>query len=277
MARGGLGRGLDSLIPRRGGMEMLAVERIRPNPRQPRRAFDEDSLAELGASMEQVGVLQPVVVRLAEDGFELVLGERRWRAAQRVGLQEIPALIVETDEQGSLERALIENLHRRDLNSIEEASAFRQLIDEAGLTHEALAERVGLSRPSVTNSLRLLDLPPAVQKLVIDGRLDAGHGRALLGLAGHPLMERLAQRAAAEQLSVRATESLVKRHQIEAGGAPSTRRAAPPGLLDLEERLSRRLETRVTVTQSRRRGRITIEFASNEDLSRILKEIGLED
>jgi ParB family chromosome partitioning protein len=252
-------------------MEELPTSSVVPNPRQPRQTFDDETISDLAASIRQVGILQPVVVRPAGDGtYQLVVGERRWRAARRAGLALIPALIIETDEQGSLERALVENVHRQDLNAVEEAAAYQQLIDEAGLTHEDLAERLGLSRPTVTNALRLLDLPPSVQRLVVDGRLSAGHGRALLGLAGHPLLERVAQRVAAEAMSVRKTEEVVRGYRLNIPqDTPGTPRARPASLDDMGEALSEALNTRVRVTMGKRKGHVVIECGSRDDLQRI--------
>jgi ParB family chromosome partitioning protein len=277
--KGGLGRGLSALIPQGAStLEEVSPASIRPNPRQPRQNFGDEALSELAASIRQVGLLQPVVVRrTSEGGLELVVGERRWRAAQRAGMNSIPAIVVETDDRGSLERALIENLHRQDLNAIEEAAAFQQLLDEAGLTHDQLAEKVGLSRPGVSNSLRLLELPPGIQAMVIDGRLSAGHARAILSLAGHPLLERTAQQVAAEGLSVRETEDLVReiRESTGATSEPTRRPRSPvaPGLVELSEKLSDLLETRVQVTMGKRKGRVTIEFATVQDLDRIYQRI----
>jgi ParB family chromosome partitioning protein len=268
----GLGRGLGALIPTGASvMEELPTAAIVPNPRQPRQSFDDDAISDLAASIRQVGILQPVVVRPAGDGsYQLVVGERRWRAARRAGLAQVPALVIETDEQGALERALVENVHRQDLNAVEEAAAYQQLIDEAGLTHEELAERLGLSRPAISNSLRLLDLPPSVQRLLVDGRLTAGHGRALLGLAGHPLLERVAQRVAAEQLSVRKTEEVVRGYRLNlAPDAPSVPRARPASLDGMGEALSAALHTRVRVTMGKRKGHVVIECGSKDDLQRV--------
>src|SRR5205807_9443174 len=186
--RTGLGRGLGALIPSGASvMEELPTASVVPTPRQPRQNFDDEAISDLAASIRQVGILQPVVVRPAGDGtYQLVVGERRWRAARRAGLALIPALVIETDEQGALERALVENVHRQDLNPLEEAGAYQQLLDEAGLTHEDLAERLGLSRPAVTNALRLLDLPAPVQRLIVERRPSAAHGPGFVWLADPP-------------------------------------------------------------------------------------------
>lgn len=278
MAPGGLGKGLGALIPTGARvLEEVSTESIHPNPRQPRRTFEDESLATLAASIRQLGLLQPVVVRRrADDSFELVMGERRWRAAGRAGLATIPAIIMETDDQGALERALVENLHRQDLNAIEEAAAYKQLLEDAGLTHEQLAERVGLSRPSVTNALRLLDLPDGIQSMVIRGRLSAGHARALLSLGEHPMLERLAQRVAAEGLSVRQAEELARATKQDSGQAvreSGERAKRSPAQLEIAERLSEELNTRVSVTKGRGKGKIVIEFGDDADLDRIFRQI----
>jgi ParB family transcriptional regulator, chromosome partitioning protein len=280
--RSGLGRGLDALLPseesapeHRTGMLRLPVGSIRPNPRQPRRGFDDATLDELAASIDQLGVLQPLLVRRTSEGHELVAGERRLRAARQAGLEEVPVVEVDTDERGSLERALVENLHREDLNPIEEASAYRQLIDEGGLTQEALGDRLGRSRVTITNALRLLDLPMPLQRLLIEGRLTAGHGRALLGLEGNPFQERLAVRVAQEGFSVRETEDLVRRYQdmSEPGGRSSGQRARPPLVSEAQRMLSHHLQTRVRVEMGKRKGKIVLDFVSLEELERLLKEI----
>lgn len=280
--RGGLGRGLGALIPTGASvLEEIPPAAITPNSKQPRKNFDEESLATLSASIRRLGLLQPVVVRrTGGSGYELVMGERRWRAAQRAGLALIPAIVIDTDDRGALERALVENIHRQDLNPIEEAAAYKQLLEEAGLTHEQLAERVGLSRPAISNSIRLLDLPDGVQALVVGGKLSAGHARALLALLGHPLLERIAQRVAASGISVRETEEEVKRarEELETIEEPSARPprrkgGQDPGLREISEALSDRLGTRVNVTMGRGKGRIVIEFGSGDDLVRICRRI----
>lgn len=285
--RGGLGRGLGALIPAGAtSLEEVPPSAIAPNPRQPRKQFDPEALSTLSASIRQLGLLQPVVVRRRPDsGYELVMGERRWRAAQQAGLSTIPALIIDTDDRGSLERAIVENVHRQDLNPIEEAAAYRQLVEEAGLTQEQLAERVGLSRSTVGNVMRLLDLPDGVQALVMQGKLSAGHAKALLSLLGHPLLERIAQRVAAGGMTVRETEELVRREREEreepVALEPPGRRPAQPrsdsGLTEISDELSDRLETRVLVTKGRRKGKIVIEFGSDDDLVRIWRRISGSD
>jgi ParB family transcriptional regulator, chromosome partitioning protein len=280
--RSGLGRGLGALIPnevvgdRSSALLEIPMTKIRPNARQPRGHFDEESLAALTSSIREVGVLQPVLVRMiADDQYELIAGERRWRAARRAGLQVIPALVRVTDEIGSVEQALIENLHREDLNPLEEAAAYQQLIEDFGLTHEELASRVARSRAAISNTLRLFQLPPSVQKAVIEGQLSAGHARALLGTPDRGFQEALARRAVDEGLSVRAVEEAIKARN-ELGGSshtptPSQTRLRPPGILELENLLSQHLDTRVKVDMGPRKGRMVIEFASLEDLERIYR------
>jgi ParB family chromosome partitioning protein len=277
-----LGRGLGALIPndvvgdRASALLEIPVTSIRANQHQPRSSFDEESLAALAASIREVGVLQPVLVRaLGEDAFELVAGERRWRAARRAGLPTIPAIVRDVSELHSVEQALIENLHREDLNPLEEAGAYQQLIEDFGCTHEQLASRVGKSRVSITNTLRLFQLPPTVQKLVGDGQLTAGHARALLGTPDRAYQEALARKAVAEQLSVRAVEEAV-RARNEMPDAPGDRlpkkaKLPPPGILELEELLAAHLDTRVKVNLGGRRGRVVIDFATLEDLERIYR------
>jgi ParB family chromosome partitioning protein len=252
------------------------VVAIRANPHQPRTSFDEESLAALTASVREVGVLQPVLVRQTGEGaYELIAGERRWRAAKRAGLPTIPAIIKDVSEHGRVEQALIENLHRADLGPLEEAGAYQQLIEDFGLTHEQLAVRVGKSRAAITNALRLFQLPPAVQKLVADNQLSAGHARALLGTPDRAFQEALARRAVAEELSVRAVEEAVKTRNELGGTAPErltpSSRLRPPGVLELEELLSSHLDTRVKVHLGAKKGRVTIDFASLEDLERIYR------
>ena len=253
----------------------LAVTDIAPNPRQPRTVFDEDDLSELVGSIKEVGVLQPVVVRQnKQGGYELIMGERRWRATQRAGLSTIPAIIRETEDGDLLRDALLENLHRSALNPLEEAAAYRQLLDDFNCTQEQLAERISRSRPQISNTLRLLKLPPLVQRRVASGVLSAGHARALLGLQDAAGMERLAQRIVAEGLSVRSTEEIVSLGGDEAP-EPAKRTAPRAGgrsqaVDELATRLSDRLETRVKIALGKAKGRVTIEFASVEDLNRIL-------
>jgi ParB family chromosome partitioning protein len=281
--RSGLGKGLGALIPteviadRASALVEIPVNAVRSNPHQPRSAFDEETLAALTASVREVGVLQPVLVKESDDEgvYELVAGERRWRAAKRAGLPTIPAIIRTVSDLGQVEQALIENLHRQDLNPLEEAGAYQQLIEDFGLTHEQLSARVGRSRATITNTLRLFQLPPAVQKMVRENQLSAGHARALLGTPDRSFQESLARRAVAEQLSVRAVEDAVKeRNELSspAQARPARRsKLRPPGILELEELLSSHLDTTVKVHLGAKRGRVTIEFASLEDLERIYR------
>ena len=254
--------------------EEIAVTAIIPNPRQPRRSFDEDALDELAESIRQVGLLQPVVVRAVRPGrYELVMGERRWRAAQRAGLTEIGAIVKQTHDDDLLRDALIENLHRQQLDPLEEAAAYQQLLDDFGATHEELARKIGRSRPHITNTLRLLNLPPTVQKRVAAGVLSAGHARALLGLDSTAAQERLAYRIAAEGLSVRTVEEIVSVGSDEPRRSARTAARPPtaPGLRRLADRLSDLFETRVKVEMGQRKGKIVVEFASPDDLERIVK------
>jgi ParB family transcriptional regulator, chromosome partitioning protein len=291
----GLGRGLGALIPAdavtSGGADVarldeLPVGSILPNPHQPRVHFDEESLAELAASIREIGVLQPVLVRPLEDGtYQLVAGERRWRAARRAGLQLIPAIVRSADELATVERALVENLHRQDLTPLEEAAAFQQLVEDFGLTHEQIAGRVGKSRSAITNTLRLMSLPASVQHLLADGRLSAGHAKALLGCPDRSLQEQLAKACAAENWSVRMMEEAVRRGAlpqehpqvpppeaspaVPAAPSPATPRLRPPGVLELERLLESHLSTRVSISGGERRGKLVIEFADLDDLERI--------
>ena len=271
----------DGLLPVPGAsFAELPVDAIRPNPRQPRSVFDEEALAELVSSIREIGVLQPVVVRPVGDGYELIMGERRWRATQEAGLDTIPAIIRETDDADLLRDALLENLHRSQLNPLEEAAAYQQLLDDFGCTHEELATRIHRSRPQISNTLRLLKLPPLVQRRVAAGVISAGHARALLGLADAAAMERLAQRIVSEGLSVRTVEEIVALGGDEEAPA---RRVQPragvrnEALDDLASRLSDRFETRVKVALGKSRGRLTVEFASVQDLNRILELLAPED
>ena len=310
--RGGLGRGLGALIPSApvdasrpslsepddpspgAGLDELRVwppqdgpptlsayfaeiplDSISPNPRQPRTVFDEDALAELVHSVREVGLLQPVVVRPTEQGrFELVMGERRWRAAREAGLEAIPAIVRVTGDQDLLRDALLENLHRSQLNPLEEAAAYDQMLHDFGCTHEELALKIGRSRPQISNTLRLLKLPTALQRRVAASVLSAGHARALLSLDSPEAQERLAHRIVAEGLSVRSVEEIVTVGDDDGPtrtARPRTRRASAPGLADLAARLSDRYETRVRVEVGRTKGTITIDFGSLDDLQRILE------
>jgi ParB family chromosome partitioning protein len=296
--RSGLGKGLGALIPQEAtgaqgsALREIPLSSIRPNPMQPRTQFDEESMASLAASIREVGVLQPVLVREAAPGeYELIAGERRCRAARRAGLQSIAALVQTTTNVDSLEKALVENLHRDDLGPLEEAAAYQQLVDGFGYTHEKVAARVGKSRTAVTNILRLLQLPAGVQRFVADGSITAGHARALLGTPDRSLQEQLAKRAVSEGLTVRNLEDMVREYVQGpatpedvgegagaaqpsgngAAGSPSRRRLPVPGILELEELLAARLNTRVKVDMTSRKGKVVIEFATLEDLERIYK------
>jgi ParB family chromosome partitioning protein len=250
----------------------IPVDAVVPNPRQPRTVFDEDALEELAASLREVGLLQPVVVReTLPDQYELVMGERRWRASRLAGLTEIPAIVRETADEAMLRDALLENLHRQQLNPLEEAAAYEQLLREFGATHDQLAGKLGRSRSHVTNTIRLLGLPPAVQRRVAAGVLSAGHARALLALSDHDAQDRLATRIVAEGLSVRAVEEIVALgEEGPRKRAPRAPRETPAALNQVAERLADRLETKVKVDMGRDRGKITVEFASLEDLERIV-------
>jgi ParB family chromosome partitioning protein len=251
----------------------LPIEAIRPNAVQPRQVFDEEAMAELVHSIREVGLLQPVVVRRVDaDHYELVMGERRWRASQAAGLTTIPAIVRATDDTAMLRDALLENLHRSQLNPLEEASAYQQLLEDFECTHEELASRIGRSRPQISNTIRLLKLSPAVQRRVAAGVLSAGHARSLLAVEDPERQDRLAQRVIAEGISVRGLEELVAVGETDEPSARRTARAKPtaPGLVELADRLSDRLETRVKVDLGRRKGRISVEFASLDDLRRIV-------
>ena len=309
--RSGLGKGLSALIPSEAVGEtdsllrVVPISHIRPNVFQPRSHFDEESMAALAASIKAVGLLQPVLVRELHDEaetYELIAGERRWRAARRAGLQTIPVLVQVADDVASLEQALVENLHRVDLNALEEAAAYQQLIDEFGLTHEQVATRMGKGRATITNTLRLLQLPAGAQRALAERTISAGHARALLGTPDRALQEKLVDRIVDEGLTVRAVEELVRDGGAELRVVPpapdepavstpepgttsgttsgstdtATRRPPPrklpePGVLELEELLSTHLNTRVKVDIQNRRGRLVVEFATLEDLERIYR------
>jgi len=306
--RSGLGKGLSALIPSEATGEtdsllrVVPISHIRPNVFQPRSHFDEESMAALASSIKAVGLLQPVLVRELHDEtetYELIAGERRWRAARRAGLQTIPVLVQVADDVASLEQALVENLHRVDLNALEEAGAYQQLIDEFGLTHEQVATRMGKGRATVTNTLRLLQLPAGAQRALAERTISAGHARALLGTPDRALQEKLVQRVVDEGLTVRAVEDLVREGGSElrvvppepepsptppppepgttSGTTETSGRRAParklpePGVLELEDLLSTYLNTRVKVDIQNRRGRLVVEFATLEDLERIYR------
>ncbi len=251
----------------------LPIGAVRPNARQPRQVFEEEALTELVHSITEVGLLQPIVVRsTGDDEYELIMGERRWRAAQQAGLYVIPAIVRQTDDNDMLRDALLENLHRSQLNPLEEAAAYGQLLDDFGCTHEQLAQRIGRSRPQISNTLRLLKLSPAVQRRVAAGVLSAGHARALLTIEDADLQDRLAARVTAEGISVRGLEEIVSLGPGQTSSTRSVRnRPTAPGLADLAERLSDRFETRVKVDLGKAKGKVTIEFASLEDLRRIVE------
>jgi ParB family chromosome partitioning protein len=316
--RSGLGKGLSALIPtevtgdRTSALREVPIGNIKPNPRQPRVNFDDETMSSLAASIKELGVLQPILVRRiggeGSDEFELIAGERRWRASRRAGLHTIPVLIQTSDDTHSLEQALVENLHRQDLNVLEEAAAYQQLIEEFGFTHDQVATRVGKSRTAVTNILRLLQLPAGVQRLLAEGQISPGHARALLGTPDRGYQEVLARAAVAEGLTVRAIEERVREHNDESEGgrdlrivrdatvapddrepeepspasgskAPGSvpgptsgpRTLPPPGILELEELLASHLNTRVKVDMTAKRGKVVVEFATLEDLERIYK------
>lgn len=308
----GLGKGLDALIPTRDsrkptrdggdgdgsgfGLRNLEVKSITPNPNQPRIHFDDEALAELAASIRAVGLLQPILVRPksgSANSFEIVAGERRWRASQRAGLTVIPALVRETDDVASVEQALVENLHRQDLTPLEEAAAYKQLLDDFSMTHEQVAEKVGKTRPAITNSLRLLALPPSIQQLLADGRLSGGHARALLALTDRATQEQLARQCANDGWTVRAVEDAVRQSlgrttkstNKTASATTSTTTSTTtinkdksksvnlpaPGIVELERLLGEHLATNVSVTATSGRGKVVIEFADLNDLERIYR------
>jgi ParB family chromosome partitioning protein len=282
--RSGLGRGLGALIPEDDDVEGASLREvpigsIEPNPYQPRVHFDEETLAALAESIEEVGVLQPVLVRpLGPDNYQLIAGERRWRAAQRAGLEDMPVIVRAVEDMTSLEQAVVENLHRQDLNPLEEAAAYQQLIEDFGMTQDNLATRVGRSRSAVSNTLRLLQLAPPIQSHLIDGRLTAGHARALLSVDDTPRRDALARQAVAEELSVRRLEELARAvteetESPESSPAPNPGTTRPAALLELEELLADHLDTKVAVAMGAKRGRITIQFADLDDLERLFKEI----
>jgi ParB family transcriptional regulator, chromosome partitioning protein len=281
--RGGLGRGLSALIPgapeeAAGGLLEVPTGAIEPNRKQPRSSFDDEALQALALSIQEVGILQPIVVRKVGGSYELIAGERRLRAARLAGLATVPVILRESDDTESLREALIENIHREDLNPIELAEAFRELLDELGLKQETLAERLGVSRSHVANTIRLLQLPTDVQGLLAAGKIQAGHGRALLSLADEEAQRTLALRSTAEDLSVREVEELV-RNYLEHPAAqvaetpPVATEPLASVLAEVEEVLSEQLSTRVTIQMGRKRGRVIIEFGSADDLERIVSEI----
>ncbi|CAN5873012.1 ParB/RepB/Spo0J family partition protein [soil metagenome] len=276
--RAGLGRGLEALIPGGGEQEFrkLRLDDIVANPDQPRTDFGDEALDELAASIAEVGVLQPVLVRpLEEGGFALIAGERRWRAARRAGLAEIPAVVRVSDDGATLTAALIENLQRQDLGPLEEAAAFNQLLEDYGMTHEQVAVAVGKSRPAVSNTLRLLQLPSVVQGLLERGELSAGHARALVGLEDAAFAEHVAKRAVSEGWSVRQVEDAVRARsgaeKKQSQARSSVREVRPVEIVELEQRLRDQLDTKVSINYRNRRGKVEISFASLEDLERIYR------
>ena len=284
--RGGLGRGLSALIPGApeagepfGGLLEVPVNAVAPNPRQPRTRFDDEAIEALAASIREVGILQPVVVRrLGDTGYELIAGERRLRAARLAGLTTVPVVVRDTEDSDTLREALIENIHRQDLGPIELADAFRQLLEELGLKQEELAERVGVSRSHIANTIRLLQLPLDVQQLLTDEKIQAGHARALLSLGDGEAQTTLALRAAADELSVREVEELVRRYLDTPAETVQPNRATPvpptdTAMAEVEEILSEQLATRVQIHMGKKRGRVIIEFGSADDLERIVSEI----
>jgi ParB family transcriptional regulator, chromosome partitioning protein len=285
--RGGLGRGLSALIPGAPeageavtGLLEVPVNAVAPNPKQPRTNWDDEEIRALAASITEVGILQPIVVRRSgDDGYELVAGERRLRAAKVAGLATVPVVLRDTDDADLLREALIENIHRQDLGPIELAEAFRQLLEDLGLKQEELADRVGVSRSHIANTIRLLQLPLESQQLLTDGKIQAGHARALLSLGDADAVNTLALRVAAQDLSVRETEDLVRRYleqpaEKEAPRAdPATTPSSDAGMAEVEEILSEQLATRVQIQYGKKRGRVIIEFGSVDDLERIVSEI----
>ena len=282
--KGGLGRNLDSLIPttiKLPGNETVIADRdevllsaIKPNPKQPRTVFDEDALKELAASIKEVGVLQPPVVRKSgADTYELIMGERRVRAAKLAGLTSIPVIIRQTPDNELLREAILENIHRSQLNALEEAAAYNQLLTDFGYTHEELATKLGKSRPLISNTIRLLNLPPSVQRRVAAGTISAGHARALLGLADQHEIEKLANRIVAEGLSVRAVEEIISLGSKSKTTTTKNKTTTSPEIKDLGVRLSDALDTRVNIEMTQKRGKIVIEFGSLEDLHRIIDVI----
>jgi ParB family transcriptional regulator, chromosome partitioning protein len=274
-----------------GRLQEIEISDIRPNTYQPRSHFDDEGIESLAASIRELGVLQPILVRAApEGGYELIAGERRWRAARRAGLTTVPAVIKTADDNAALEQALVENLHRADLNPLEEAAAFQQLIDDFGFTHEQVADRVGKSRAAISNTLRLFQLSPAIQRLLLDAKISAGHARALLGTTDKAFQEALARRVTTEELTVRATEEAVRLRNNPAaaaakpssgsgssstGSGPSAgsgKADRPAGLLELEDVLAGVYDTRVSIQMApNKKGQLTVEFADLNDLERIFR------
>lgn len=295
--RGGLGKGIGALIPtgERDAVDVffsvdkkrdsglvdvpgatfanIPVARIQPNPQQPRSVFEASAFAELVHSIREFGVLQPIVVRPVAEGYQLVMGERRWRASQEAGLLEIPAVIRETTDENLLRDALLENLHRSDLNPLEEASAYKQLLEDFGITQDQLADRIGRSRPQITNMMRLLKLPMDVQTKLASGVLSAGHARALLGAVDDDRIRYFADRVIKEGLSVRSLEEIIALDKPQPKKATLISGVTGGALVELEEKLAERLSTRVSIKLGKKRGQIILEFANFADLKRIVGEI----
>ncbi len=271
MGRKALGKGLGALIPTEEGVKTCPVEDLRPGRYQPRRAFGEEGLEELARSVKEKGIIQPIVVRKAGDGYEIIAGERRWRAALKAGLKEVPIQLVDADDRESLELALVENIQRENLNPIEEAEAYKRLVEEFGYSHEEVALRVGKDRATVSNTLRLLKLPVEVREEILRGGISAGHARAILSLPTPSLQIEACRRIMKGGLSVREAERLVKR--MAEGGRTGEKRSIPPEIRDLEDELKRALATKVEVKMGRRKGRLVIEFYSLEDLDRIINRL----
>ncbi len=274
----GLGRGLDALIPQDhpiGGFALVPVGAVAPNPRQPRTEFDQESIDSLAASIDAVGLLQPIVVRADGDGYVLVAGERRLRAAKQLGHAEIAAVIRQpTDDQTNLTEALVENLQRQDLNPLEEAAAYQELLEEFSMTHDEIASRVGKSRSTVTNTLRLLQLPIVIQRMIVVGDLSAGHARALLGTDDEAYAIHIAERAVAEGWTVRRVEEAIRLRSTQAAAAGTRARAVrPAAIIELEDRLQDRLGTKVRIDYRGKGGKITINYASADDLERIYRQV----
>ena len=279
--RSGLGKGLEALIPQseRKNLAMVPVSSIRPNPQQPRTVFEAEALETLTESIRQIGVLQPIVVQADGNKYILIAGERRWRASQEAGIKEIPALIRETDDQGFLTEALVENLQRKDLGPLEEAAAFQQLHEDFGLTHGDIGESVGRSRTAVSNTLRLLQLSPVIQAALGSGELSVGHARALLGLEDKAYAEHLAQRAVDEGWSVRQMEDAVRARTetpSENPDPPLLTELRPAAIIELEQRLSDQLETQVKISYKKNKGKVDIRFATLDELERIYRRFFAE-
>jgi ParB family chromosome partitioning protein len=278
--RSGLGRGLEALIPTdkdasKSVFQNLPVDDIAPNPQQPRTRFDEEAIASLSESITEIGLLQPIVVRRADDGYVLVAGERRLRAAKRAGLSEIPAIVRQVeDESGSLVQALIENVQREDLTPLEEAAAYQQMLDDFEMTHAGIAERVGKSRSAITNAIRLLGLPAGLQVLVEDGRLSAGHARALLGTEDKAYADQIGRRAVEEGWSVRQVEEAIRDREKSGTsglGVPKVREIRPVEIIELEQRLTEQLGTKVAINYRSKKGKLQISFSSLDELERLYR------